>query len=50
MNDCNSDIVVAFEQLQRLCSMGQTWMFEQIADTVEHHYNLLINTNWKQQC
>jgi hypothetical protein len=38
----------AFEQLQRLCSMDQTWVFDQIADTVEHNYNLLMNTNWNQ--
>jgi hypothetical protein len=36
----------AFEQLQKLCSMNQTWVFDQIADTVEHNYNLLMNTNW----
>jgi hypothetical protein len=38
----------AFDQVQRLCSMDQTWVFDQIADTVEHNYNLLMNTNWNQ--
>jgi hypothetical protein len=40
--------VAAFEQVQRLCGMNQTWVFDQIADTVEHNYNLLMNTNWNQ--
>jgi hypothetical protein len=38
----------AFEQVQRLCSMDQTWVFDQIADTVGHNYNLLMNTDWNQ--
>jgi hypothetical protein len=38
----------AFEQLQRLCSMDQNRVFGQIADTVEHNYQLLMNTNWNQ--
>jgi hypothetical protein len=38
----------AFEQVQRLCNMDQTWVFEQIADTVEHNYQLLMNTDWNQ--
>jgi hypothetical protein len=38
----------AFEQVRQLCNMDQTWVFDQIADTVEHNYNLLMNTNWNQ--
>jgi hypothetical protein len=39
----------AFEQVKKLCSMDQDRVFEQIADTVEHNYNLLMNTNWNQR-
>jgi hypothetical protein len=38
----------AFEQVQRLCSMNQTWVFAKIAPVVEHNYQLLMNTNWNQ--
>ena len=38
----------AFEQVQRLCDLDQTQVFEKIAPIVEHNYNLLMNTNWTQ--
>ena len=38
----------AFQQVQRLCSMDQTWVFDQITHTVEHNYQLLMTTNWNQ--
>jgi hypothetical protein len=38
----------AFEQVQRLCNMNQTEVFEKIAPVVEHNYQLLMNTNWTQ--
>jgi hypothetical protein len=36
----------AFEQVRQLCEMDQLEVFEKIAPTVEHNYNLLMNTNW----
>lgn len=38
----------AFEQVQRLCQLNQSQVFEKIAPVVEHNYNLLMNTNWTQ--
>lgn len=38
----------AFEQVQRLCDLAQSEVFEKIAPVVEHNYNLLMNTNWTQ--
>lgn len=38
----------AFEQVQRLCEIDQQQVFEKIAPTVEHNYQLLMNTDWKQ--
>lgn len=38
----------AFEQVQRLCDLDQSEVFEKIAPVVEHNYNLLMNTDWTQ--
>ena len=39
----------AFEQVKRLCNMNQTDVLIKISNVVEHNYNLLMNSNWKQQ-
>jgi hypothetical protein len=38
----------AFEQIKKLCNMDQSEVFAKIAPTVEHNYNLLMNTDWTQ--
>ena len=38
----------AFDQVQRLCKMDQTEVFEKIAPAVEHNYHLVMNTDWTQ--
>ena len=36
----------AFEQVEKLCNMDQETVYEQIQSTVEHNYQLLVNTDW----
>lgn len=36
----------AFQQVEKLCSMDQETVYTQIQDTVEHNYQLLMNTDW----
>lgn len=38
----------AFEQVKRLCNMDQQEVFAKIAETTEHNYSVLVNTNWQQ--
>jgi hypothetical protein len=40
--------LAAFEQVQRLRNMDQLVVFKKITSTVEHNYQLLMNTNWDQ--
>lgn len=36
----------AFEQVKRLCEMDQVEVANKIKNTVEHNYNLIMNTDW----
>lgn len=36
----------AFEQVRRLCDQDQQVIYNQIQDTLEHNYNLMMNTDW----
>jgi len=38
----------AFGQVQQLCKMDQSEVFEKISPVVEHNYRLLMSTNWTQ--
>jgi hypothetical protein len=38
----------AFEQVKRLCNMNQADVYEKIKDTLDHNYQVLINTNWQK--
>lgn len=44
--DDDTRYAAAFEQVKRLCSMDQQTVYNQIKDTVEHNYNLIMNTDW----
>lgn len=39
----------AFAQVQKLCDLDQTWVFEQIQPIVEHNYNIAMTTDWNSQ-
>jgi len=36
----------AFEQVEKLCNMDQLTVQKQIESTIDHNYQLLMNTNW----
>ena len=36
----------AFEQVKKLCELDQSWIFDQIQNTVEHNYNVAMTTDW----
>ena len=38
----------AFAQVERLCATPHSEILPVIADTVEHNYQLLMNTDWTQ--
>jgi hypothetical protein len=46
IQDDTARYTAAFEQVKRLCSMDQQAVYEQIRDTVEHNYNLIMTTDW----
>ena len=40
---------MAFEQMQQLATMDQSWVLEQIQPIVEHNLQVLMNTNWHKK-
>ena len=40
---------MAFEQMQQLAKMDQSWVLEQIQSIVEYNLLVLMHTNWNQQ-
>jgi hypothetical protein len=42
----NDRYQAAFDQVQRLCSMDQAQVYEQIKDRLEYNHNLLMTTSW----
>jgi len=40
---------MAFEQMQQLATMDQSWVLEHIQHIVEHNFQVLMNTDWNQQ-
>jgi hypothetical protein len=45
MND-RARYSAAFEQVRWLCKQDQQVIYKQIRDTLEHNYNLMMNTDW----
>ena len=40
---------MAFEQMQQLATMDQSWVLEQIQPIVEHNLQVLMNTDWHKK-
>lgn len=40
---------MAFEQMQQLAKLDQSWVLEQIQPIVEHNLQVLMHTDWNQQ-
>jgi hypothetical protein len=40
---------MAFEQMQQLAKMDQSWVLEQIQPIVEHNLQVLMNTDWHKK-
>jgi hypothetical protein len=40
---------MAFEQMQQLAKMDQSWVLEQIQPIVEHNLQVLMHTDWHQK-
>lgn len=37
----------AYQQVIKLCKLDQSWVYSQIKNTVEHNYQLTVNTEWR---
>lgn len=50
IKDDDQRLAAAFEQVKYLCSRPQEEIYSQIVDTLDHNYNLIMNTNWNNRC
>lgn len=46
IKDDTARLAAAFEQVKYLCNTPQEEILPKIKDTLEHNYNLMMNTNW----